>query len=155
MRELGYNYRLTDLQCALGSSQLESLTSWVARRRALACRYADAFADEPALELPVVRPDRDSAWHLYVIRLRLERLRVGRAEVYRALRAENIGVNVHYIPVPWHPYYQQLGFARGLWPVAEATYERIVSLPMWAGMTDDDADDVIAAVRKVLKAYAA
>jgi perosamine synthetase len=155
MRELGYNYRLTDLQCALGSSQLESLTSWVARRRALACRYADAFADQPALELPVVRPDRDCAWHLYVIRLQLERLRVGRAEVYRALRAENIGVNVHYIPVPWHPYYQQLGFARGLWPVAEAAYERIVSLPMWAGMTDDDADDVIAAVRKVLKAYAA
>jgi perosamine synthetase len=155
MRELGFNYRLTDLQCALGRSQLESLTAWVERRRALAQRYTDAFADEPALELPVVRGDRESAWHLYVVRLRLERLRVGRAEVYRALRAENIGVNVHYIPVPWHPYYQGLGFRRGLWPVAEAAYDRLVSLPMWAGMTDGDADDVIAAARKVLGAYAA
>jgi len=155
MRELGYNYRLTDVQCALGRSQLASLAAWLERRRTLAERYAKAFADEPAIELPVVRPNRQSAWHLYVVRLRLERLRVGRLEVYRALRAENIGVNVHYIPVPWHPYYQRLGFTRGLWPVAEAAYDRIVSLPMWAGMTDDDADDVVTAVRKVLRAYAA
>jgi perosamine synthetase len=154
MRELGYNYRLTDVQCALGSSQLDSLPAWVARRRAIAERYTQAFAGEPALDLPVIRPDRDSAWHLYVIRLRLEHLRVGRAEVYRALRAENIGVNVHYIPVPWHPYYQRLGFTRGLWPIAESAYDRILSLPMWAGMTDDDADDVIAAVQKVVRAYA-
>jgi perosamine synthetase len=155
MRELGYNYRLTDVQCALASSQLESLTAWVARRRVLAQRYTEAFAAERALELPVVRPDRESAWHLYVVRLRLEHLRVGRAEVYRALRAENIGVNVHYIPVPWHPYYQALGFTRGQWPVAEAAYSRLLSLPMWAGMTDADVDDVIAAVRKVVRAYAA
>jgi perosamine synthetase len=154
MRELGYNYRLTDVQCALGQSQLASLPAWLERRRTLAQHYSEAFADEPALELPVVRPDRQSAWHLYVVRLRLERLRVGRPEVYRALRAENIGVNVHYIPVPWHPYYQSLGFTRGLWPVAEAAYDRIVSLPMWAGMTDDDARDVVTAVRKVLRAYA-
>jgi perosamine synthetase len=154
MVELGFNYRLTDLQCALGSAQLPRLPGWIARRREIAGRYAAAFASEPAIELPTVRPGRESAWHLYVIRLRLERLKVDRMQVFRALRAENIGVNVHYIPVPWHPYYQQLGFVRGSWPVAEAAYERILSLPMWAGMTDADIEDAIAAVRKVLHAYA-
>jgi dTDP-4-amino-4,6-dideoxygalactose transaminase len=78
---------------------------------------------------------------------------VSRAEVFRALRAENIGVNVHYIPVPWHPYYQRLGYRKGQWPVAEAAYERIISLPIWAGMTDRDVQDTIAAVRKVIAAY--
>jgi UDP-4-amino-4,6-dideoxy-N-acetyl-beta-L-altrosamine transaminase len=154
MVELGFNYRLTDLQCALGSAQLPRLGCWIARRRAIASRYGDAFASEPAIELPSVRPGRESAWHLYVIRLRIERLKADRMQVFRALRAENIGVNVHYIPVPWHPYYQRLGFARGAWPIAEAAYERILSLPMWAGMTDADVDDSIAAVRKVLHAYA-
>jgi perosamine synthetase len=152
--ELGFNYRLTDLQCALGRSQLPRLSGWIARRREIAAHYRDALQAEPGLELPSVRADRESAWHLYVIRLRLDRLRVGRGEVFRALRAENIGVNVHYIPVPWHPYYQQLGFTKGSWPVAEAAYERLVSLPMWAGMTPADVNDTIAAVRKVLGAYA-
>jgi dTDP-4-amino-4,6-dideoxygalactose transaminase len=78
---------------------------------------------------------------------------VGRAEVFAALRAENIGVNVHYIPVLWHPYYQSLGYRTGQWPVAEAAYERMISLPMWAGMTDRDVEDVIAAVQKVIEAY--
>ena len=152
--ELGFNYRLTDLQCALGRSQLPRLEGWIARRTEIAAQYRDALQAEPALELPSVRADRESAWHLYVIRLRLDRLRVGRADVFRALRAENIGVNVHYIPVPWHPYYQQLGFTKGSWPIAEAAYERLLSLPMWAGMTTADVGDTIAAVRKVLGAYA-
>jgi len=155
MVELGFNYRLTDLQCALGSAQLPRLPGWIARRRAIAARYAEAFTPEPALQLPSARPDREPAWHLYVVRLNLDRLKADRAQVFRALRAENIGVNVHYIPVPWHPYYQRLGFTRGLWPVAEAAYERILSLPMWAGMTDTDVDDTVSAVRKVLHAYAA
>lgn len=155
MRDLGFNYRLTDLQCALGTSQLVHLPAWVARRRAIAARYADLLASEAALELPLVRDDRDPAWHLYVVRLRLERLRVDRGQIFRALRAEGIGVNVHYIPVPWHPYYQGLGYARGSWPVAEAAYERLLSLPMWAGMSDTDVDDVVGAVRKVLSAYGA
>jgi dTDP-4-amino-4,6-dideoxygalactose transaminase len=154
MSELGFNYRLTDLQSALGLSQLRHLEEWLARRRGIARQYADAFAGEPALELPVSLADRESAWHLYVVRLRLERLKVDRAQVFRALRAENIGVNVHYIPVPWHPYYASLGYERGQWPIAEAAYERLLSLPMWAGMTDTDVDDVVAAVRKVLAAYA-
>lgn len=153
MTALGFNYRLSDLQCALGSAQLTRLSDWVARRRAIAAHYAAAFADEAALELPSVRPGRDSAWHLYVVRLRLERLTVDRHQVFKALRAENIGVNVHYIPVPWHPYYRDLGFARGGWPVAEAAYERLLSMPMWAGMTDGDVADTVAAVKKVLRAY--
>jgi dTDP-4-amino-4,6-dideoxygalactose transaminase len=107
----------------------------------------------PEIEPPATLTDREPAWHLYVIRLKLDRWRVGRAEVFAALRAENIGVNVHYIPVPWHPYYQSLGYRTGQWPVAEAAYERMISLPMWAGMTDRDVEDVIAAVQKVIEAY--
>ena len=153
MEELGYNYRLTDIQCALGLSQLKKLRQWITRRRQIAGLYAIAFASLQEIELPALPPERDHAWHLYVIRLQLQRLRVGRAEVFRALRAENIGVNLHYIPVPWHPFYQRLGYAKGQWPVAEAAYERIISLPMWPGMTDDDVQDTIAAVRKVIAAY--
>jgi UDP-4-amino-4,6-dideoxy-N-acetyl-beta-L-altrosamine transaminase len=155
MTALGYNYRLTDLQSALGLSQLGKLEAWVARRRAIAARYTTAFAALPEIETPIVLPDRQPAWHLYVIRLNLDRLRVGRSELFRALRAENIGVNVHYIPVPWHPYYQSLGYKKGEWPVAEGAYERMISLPIFPAMTDRDVEDVIAAVRKVVTAYAA
>lgn len=154
MRDLGFNYRLTDLQCALGSSQLRHLPQWIERRRAIAARYGALLAREDGVELPVARADREPAWHLYVVRLHLERLRVDRGQIFRALRAENIGVNVHYIPVPWHPYYEGLGYTRGAWPVCEHAYERLLSLPMWAGMTDADVDDVAAAVHKVLGAYA-
>jgi dTDP-4-amino-4,6-dideoxygalactose transaminase len=87
------------------------------------------------------------------VRLNLDRLRVGRKDVFAALRAEGIGVNVHYIPVPWHPYYQTLGYRKGRWPVAEQEYERLLSLPMWAGMTDADIQDTIVAVEKVIAAY--
>lgn len=150
MTELGYNYRLTDFQSALGLSQLSKLEEWVARRRAIAARYTAAFAALPEIETPAVLQDREPAWHLYVIRLNLDRLRVGRSELFRALRAENIGVNVHYIPVPWHPYYQSLGYKKGEWPVAEGAYERMISLPIFPGMTDRDVEDVIAAVEKVI-----
>jgi len=150
MVELGYNYRLSDIQSALGLSQLERLTEQIVRRREIAARYTRAFSALSEIEPPVVLADRESAWHLYVVRLRLDGLRVGRAEVFRALRAENIGVNVHYIPVPWHPYYESLGFRRGGWPVAEDAYERILSLPIFPAMTDTDVEDVVLAVEKVL-----
>jgi len=150
MVELGYNYRLSDIQSALGLSQLERLTEQIVRRREIAARYTRAFAALPEIGPPVVLTDRESAWHLYVVRLRLEGLRAGRTEVFRALRAENIGVNVHYIPVPWHPYYERLGFRRGGWPVAEDAYERILSLPIFPAMTDADVEDVVHAVEKVL-----
>lgn len=150
MVELGFNYRLTDFQSALGLSQLIKLEGWVVRRREIAARYTTAFASLPEIEMPAVLPDRESAWHLYVIRLNLDCLQVGRAEVFKSLRAENIGVNVHYIPVPWHPYYQALGYKKGEWPVAESAYERMISLPIFPAMTDGDVEDVIAAVMKVV-----
>lgn len=153
MVDLGYNFRLTDFQCVLGLSQLKKLAAWLTRRREIATRYNQAFAALPEIEPPTVLPDREAAWHLYVIRLNLERLRVGRAEIFKALRAENIGVNVHYIPVPWHPYYQKLGYTKGQWPVAEAAYERLISLPLFPAMSDQDVENVIAACFKVIGAY--
>ena len=155
MMALGYNYRLPDLNCVLGLSQLKKLDGWLARRRTIAARYTEAFAGLPTVELLEVLPDTEPAWHLFVIKLNLERLRVGRKEVFAALRAENIGVNVHYIPVYWHPYYQQLGYVHGLCPVAEAAYERLITLPMFSAMADQDVEDVIDAVHKVTEAYAA
>lgn len=152
MIDLGYNYRLTDIQCVLGTSQLKKLPGWLSRRREIAARYTAAFNTMPEIEPPTALADREPAWHLYVIRLNLDQLRVDRARVFAALRAENIGVNVHYIPVPWHPYYQHLGYTKGQWPNAEAAYERMISLPMWAGMSDRDVDDVVAAVQKVIEA---
>jgi perosamine synthetase len=155
MVALGYNYRLSDINCALGLSQLAKLDRLLQRRREIAARYNTAFAGLPWLEPLAVMPDREPAWHLYVVRLRLERLRVGRVQVFAALRAENIGVNVHYIPVYWHPYYRQLGYPRGLCPVAEAAYERLLTLPIFPAMTDRDVEDVIEAVCKVVEFYAA
>lgn len=153
MTALGYNYRITDFQCALGISQLRKLDQWIARRRAIGSRYATAFKQMPEIQTPTVLEGCEPAWHLYVIRLNLEKLQVGRAEIFKALRAENIGVNVHYIPVHWHPYYQQLGYRKGDMPIAESAYERMISLPMWAGMAETDVDDVIAAVQKVVAHY--
>ncbi len=153
MVALGYNYRLTDIQCALGLSQLKKVEGWLARRRAIAARYTEAFAELPGVDVPAVQADCEPAWHLFVILLDPEALRVGRAEIYRALRAENIGVNVHYVPVPWHPYYRELGYERGQWPVAEDAYERMLSLPIFPAMSDTDVDDVIQAVRKVVTNY--
>lgn len=150
---LGYNYRLPDMNCALGISQLARLPGWLDRRRVIAARYNNAFASMTELELPMVIPDCEAAWHLYVIRLNLDQLRVGRPEIFKALRAENIGINVHYIPIPWLTNYQMMGYSRGQWPVAEREYERILSLPIFPGMSDEDVDDVITAVTKVLRYY--
>ncbi|MBN1661432.1 MAG: UDP-4-amino-4,6-dideoxy-N-acetyl-beta-L-altrosamine transaminase [Anaerolineae bacterium] len=155
MVALGYNYRLPDINCALGLSQLTRLDGWLARRRTIAAHYDDAFAELPAVHPLAVRPDREPAWHIYPVLLDLARLRVDRAQVFAALRAENIGVNVHYIPVYWHPYYRELGYECGLCPVAEAAYERLITLPLFPTMTDRDIEDVIAAVRKVVEAYTA
>jgi perosamine synthetase len=153
MVELGYTYRLTDIAAALGSSQIGRLDEFLARRRALAARYLDRLADHPAVELPAVAADADPAWHFLFARLRLDRLRVDRGTVFRALRAENIGVNVHYIPVHTHPFYRER-FPGVSMPVAEAQYERLLTLPLHAGMHDDDLDDVVTALDKVTEAYA-
>jgi perosamine synthetase len=152
MVELGYNYRLTDIAAALGSSQIRRLDDFLARRRALAARYLDRLADHPFVELPTIAPDAEPAWHFLFARLRLDRLRVDRGTVFRALRAENIGVNVHYIPVHKHPFYRER-FPDVSMPVAEAQYERLLTLPLHAGMTDGDLDDVVTALSKVTEAY--
>jgi len=154
MVDLGYNYRLNDFQCALGLSQLQKLPRWVTRRQAIAQRYTTAFVDVPALSPLRVQAEVSHAYHLYVIQLELTRLRVDRARIFAALRAEGIGVNVHYIPVHLHPYYQErFGTGVGVCPQAEAAYEKILSLPIFPHMTDADVEDVIVAVSKVINAY--
>jgi perosamine synthetase len=155
MVALGFNYRLPDVNCALGLSQLGKLDSGLARRRQIAARYGQTFSELAAVRPLTVRPDREPAWHIYPILLETAHLRVDRGQVFAALRAENIGVNVHYIPVYWHPYYAQLGYRRGLCPVAEDAYERLITLPLFPAMTDQDVADVINAVSKVMEAYSA
>ena len=146
---LGFNYRLTDIACALGISQLNKLDPNLARRREIATRYSGAFRQIPGVIPPSVRPDVTPAWHLYPIRIDLTEYDADRGEIFRALRAENIGVNVHYIPVHLHPYYRdQFGYKSGDYPVAEAAYEQLISLPMFHGMFDQDIEDVITAVTK-------
>ena len=148
---LGFNYRLTDMACALGFSQLKKLEANLVRRRELAARYGSAFRDLAGVMTPAVRANVNPAWHLYPIRLKLEKLSADRAQIFRALRAENIGVNVHYIPVHRHAYYRdRFGYKGGEYPIAEDAYERLVSLPMFHGMSDDDVEDVIGATRKVI-----
>jgi len=152
MVALGYNYRLTDIGSALGLAQLQKLEGNIDRRREIALRYTTAFSLLPGVIPPVERPDVVSSWHLYSIRLDLPRLRLTRAEVFAALRAENIGVNVHYIPVHYHPYYRErFGCVRGEYPRAEAAYEALITLPMFHGMAIQDAEDVINAVEKVVR----
>ena len=143
--ELGYNYRLTELQAALGLSQMQRLDEFVARRHAIARRYDELLAQMPVT--PVVQhPDCYSGLHLYVIRLQLERLRRSHREVFELLRAAGIGVNLHYIPVYLQPYYQRLGFRAGHCPNAENYYSRAISLPMYAQLDATKQDAVVAAL---------
>jgi len=152
---LGFNYRLTDSACALGLSQLKKLGANLARRREIAARYTSAFREVAGIIPPSVRPDVKPAWHLYPIRVDRSKLTADRGHVFRALRAENIGVNVHYIPIHLHPYYRnQFGYKGGEYPVAEDAYEQLVSLPMFHGMREQDVDDVIHAVKKVMVHFA-
>lgn len=152
---LGFNYRLTDMSCALGLSQLRKLDGNLARRREIAGRYTDAFRAIPGVIPPAVREGVNPAWHLYTIRIDSMKLAADRGQIFRALRAENIGVNVHYIPVHLHPYYRErFGYKGREFPVAEGAYERLISLPMFHGMSDQDVNDVICAVTKVCTAFA-
>ena len=140
---LGYNYRITDIQAALGESQLKRLEAFLARRRDLAARYDRLLADLP-LTRPWQHPDGVSAWHLYVVQVE------NRKKVYDALRAAGIGVHVHYIPVHLHPHYRKMGFKPGDFPQAEAYYERALTLPLFPRMSDLDQDLVVEAVRKAV-----
>lgn len=154
MVALGYNYRLTDIQCALGLSQLAKVPAWTKRRQAIAERYDAAFAKVPGIRPLSRRPEVSHAYHLYVVLVQPEELTVGRGEIFRALRAENLAVNVHYPPPHLHPYYRErFGMKSGMCPVAEDAAERMISLPLFAGMSDQDAADVIEAVEKVCAYY--
>ena len=156
MVELGYNYRLTDVMAALGTSQMARLHEFLSARRRLAARYTSALAGHWAVDIQTVNPAADPAWHLFVVQLRLDRLRVDRGAIYHAMRAEGIGVNVHYIPVHRHPFYRtRYPSLDGSLPVAESAYERLLTLPLFSAMTDGDVDDVVAALDKVTDAYRA
>ncbi len=155
MQELGYNYRLTDFQCALGLSQLEKIDRIIQRRREIVKKYNCEFKDIPEIKIPNNNPaDSNPARHIYVIQLDLEKIKVSRKEIFEALRAENIGVNVHYIPVHLQPYYQKkFGYHLRDFPKAENYYSRAIILPIFPKMSDRDVDDVIKAVKKVIGYY--
>ncbi len=151
--DLGYNYRITDMQAALLSSQLEKLGMFAARRKELVRRYDEAFSEMPEITVQKEIPQSDTVRHLYIIQLNTEMLRCGRREVFEALQAEGVGVNVHYIPVYSFPYYRKLGYKMGLCPNAERLYERMISIPLFYSMTDQDQENVISAVKKVIEYY--
>jgi len=147
--ELGFNYRMTDLQAALGGSQMTRLDEFVVRRHELALRYDRLLSDLP-LTLPWQSPEGYSAFHLYVVRVAATRAKAPRKQVFEALRAENIGVNVHYIPVHTQPYYQRMGFTEGMFIEAERYYSETISLPMFSGLTEEQQDRVVAVLHAVL-----
>ncbi|MFO1487489.1 MAG: UDP-4-amino-4,6-dideoxy-N-acetyl-beta-L-altrosamine transaminase [Verrucomicrobiota bacterium] len=147
MLDVGYNYRLTDFQCALGLKQLAKLPAWIIRRQEIAARYAAAFKGSQAIQPLTTLPGLSHAYHLYVIRVPAGK----RSQLFNDLRTRGVGVNVHYVPVHLHPFYKnQFGTRAGQCPVAEATYERILSIPMFPKMTNDDVDTVIKTLRELL-----
>ncbi|MEO7300896.1 MAG: UDP-4-amino-4,6-dideoxy-N-acetyl-beta-L-altrosamine transaminase [Verrucomicrobiota bacterium] len=148
--ELGFNYRLTDFQAALGISQMERLDKFVSRRQRLARRY-DKLLNNLPLRLPQQKSHSASSWHLYVIRLQLDKISKTRREIFEVLRAENIGVNVHYIPVHTQPFYRKLGFKDGDFPAAEKHYSEAISLPLFADLSNREQDRVVTALRKILQ----
>jgi len=148
---LGYNYRMTDIQAALGVSQMTRLRHYVGRRHEIAERYSQLLADLP-LTLPWQHPDSYSAYHLYVIRLQLDQTRATHLQVFEALRAKDIMVNLHYIPVHTQPYYQKMGFKTGDFPAAELYYREAISIPMHPTLTNAEQDQVASVLREALSA---
>lgn len=147
--ELGYNYRMTELQAALGVSQLTRLDDYVARRHVLAKRYDTLLAHLPLI-LPWQHPDSYSGLHLYVVRLQLNKLTMSHRQVFEALREQGIGVNLHYIPVHMQPYYQRMGFKPGDFPEAQNYYAQAISLPMYQTLSEAQQDRVVAVLEQVL-----
>jgi UDP-4-amino-4,6-dideoxy-N-acetyl-beta-L-altrosamine transaminase len=147
--ELGFNYRITDLQAALGLSQLNKLDDFIGRRRELAARYERLLAYLP-LMLPSMQPEAESAWHLYVVRLQVERINLSHRQVFEGLRAAGVGVNLHYIPLHLQPYYRDLGFAEGDFPQAERYYAEAISLPLFPLLTDEQQDYVVEQLRRLV-----
>lgn len=151
--DLGYNYRMTDIQAALLCTQLDKLGMFAKRRKELVKRYDEAFSEMAEIIVQKEIPESDTIRHLYIIQLNIDMLKCGRREVFDALQAEGVGVNVHYIPVYSFPYYKKLGYEMGICPNAEKLYERIISIPLFYSMTNDDQDKVIEAIKKVISYY--
>ena len=147
---LGYNFRLTDFQAALGISQLGKLGRFLSERNKLAMRYNEAFKNVDEIVSAPFQKNIRHAWHLYVIRIKLEKLKIGRKEIFEELVRRNIGANVHYIPVYYHPYYQRIGYKKGLCPNAEKLYEEIITLPLFPMMSEEDIDYVADNVKDIL-----
>ena len=152
---LGMNYRMTDMQAALLISQLDKLPLFSKRRKEIVKAYNEAFGNLPQIIVQKEIPESDTTRHLYILRLNLSELRIDRKQFFDALSAENICCNVHYIPTYYFPYYEELGYKRGLCPKAEKLYEEIISLPLYYAMTDKDVQDVIGAVKKIAEYYKA
>lgn len=152
--DLGYNYRLTDIQAALGISQLKKLQLFSKRRNEIVGYYNEAFSKMPQIIIQKEIYESETTRHLYIIRLNKEQLQINRNEFIKALNAENIGTQVHYIPVYYHPYYQSLGFQKGICPIAEEIYDDIITIPLFYSMTDEDVDCVVKAVRRIVNYYA-
>ena len=150
---LGYNYRITDIQAALLSSQLDKLEMFAERRKELVKRYNEAFMEMPEIIVQKEIPESDTVRHLYIIQLNLEMLNCTRKEVFDAMRAEGIGVNVHYIPTYYFPHYQKLGYEKGICPNAERLYERIISIPLYYGLSNEEQDKVIETIKRILNYY--
>jgi dTDP-4-amino-4,6-dideoxygalactose transaminase len=150
MQYLGYNYRLTDIQCALGISQLKKLNTFIQKRRQIASAYNLAFKGNPFFDLPVEKNGVKSAWHLYAIKLKDAYKRM-KPKIFEELRLRQLGVQVHYIPVHLQPYYRQLGYSQDLCPKAKDFYERQISIPIYQTMSDEDVDYVISSLLDVLK----
>ena len=150
---LGYNYRITDMQAALIISQLDKLPMFSRRRKEIVKRYNEAFYAMPELFVQREIPESDTTRHLYILRIVPERLRIDRKQFFEALAAENVCCNVHYIPTYYFPYYEQLGYQRGLCPNAEKLYEEIISLPLYYAMSDGDVESVVEAVKKIVTFY--
>lgn len=151
--ELGYNYRLTDFQAALILSQFNKLSLFSARRKAIVEKYNTAFAEMSEIFVQKEIPESETTRHLYILRLKPDRLSCDRRQFFDALWAENIHSQVHYLPVYWHSYYEKLGYRKGLCPNAEAYYNEVMSLPLYYSMTDGDVEDVIHAVKKIVDYY--
>ncbi len=150
---LGYNYRLTDFQCALLLSQLNKLESFKAKRKAIVDKYNEAFKDLPGIIVQKEIPESDTCRHLYIIRLDLNKLKCTRKEFFDAMSAENIQCQVHYVPTYFFPYYKHLGYGEGLCPNAEEIYKGILSIPLYPTLSEKDTDDVISAVKKITEYY--
>lgn len=147
--DLGFNYRMTDIQAALGISQLNRLDEYVTRRHEIAERYDRLLSDLP-VTVPLQHPDAYSSWHLYVIRLQLGAITKSHREVFESMRESGIGVNLHYIPVHTQPWYERMGFKKGDYPEAEQYYAEVISLPMYPTLTDEQQDQVVDALRRAV-----